>query len=70
MNFKINSRPLFTIIFKLKKDNFKARDFSPLIERVLDGVSCLVGNANIHFNQSKNLNYFDLMLIIQLFSSF
>ena len=38
MNFKINSRPLFTIIFKLKNDNFKTRDFSPLIERVLAGV--------------------------------
>ena len=37
-NFKINSRPLFTIIFKLKNDNFKTRDFSPLIERVLAGV--------------------------------
>ena len=30
--------PLFTIIFKLKNDNFKTRDFSPLIERVLAGV--------------------------------
>ena len=38
MNFKINSSPLFTIIFKLKNDNFKIRDFSPLIERVLAGV--------------------------------
>ena len=38
VNFKINSRPLFTIIFKLKNDNFKTRDFSPLIERVLTGV--------------------------------
>ena len=38
VNFKINSRPLFTIIFKLKNDNFKTRDFSPLIERVLVGV--------------------------------
>ena len=41
MNFKINSRPLFTIILKLKNDNFKTRDFSPLIERVLAGVECL-----------------------------
>ena len=39
VNFKINSRPLFTIIFKLKNDNFKFRDFSPIIERVLAGVS-------------------------------
>ena len=38
MNFKINSRPLFTFIFKLKNDSFKTRDFSPLIERVLAGV--------------------------------
>ena len=46
MNFKINSRPLFTIIFKLKNDNFKTRDFSPLIERVLFGVSDLKNSAN------------------------
>ena len=38
MNFKINSRSLFTIIFKLKNHNLKTRDFSPLIERVLAGV--------------------------------
>ena len=38
MNFKIISRPLFTIIFKLRNNNFKTRDFSPLIERVLAGV--------------------------------
>ena len=38
MNFKLNSRPLFTIIFKLRNDNFKTQDFSPLIERVLAGV--------------------------------
>ena len=31
-------QPLFTIIFKLKNDNFKTRDFSPLIEFVLTGV--------------------------------
>ena len=42
MNFKINSRTLFTIIFKLKNDNFKTRDFSPLIERVLAGVMCFL----------------------------
>ena len=35
----INSRPLFTIIFKLKNDNFMTRDFSPLIEWVLSSVS-------------------------------
>ena len=38
VNFKINSRPLFTIIFKLKNGNFMTRDFSPLIKRVLAGV--------------------------------
>ena len=38
VNFKINSRPLFTIIFKHKNDNFKTRDFIPLIESVLVGV--------------------------------
>ena len=38
VNFKINSRPLFTIIFKLKNRNFMTRDFSPLIKRVLAGV--------------------------------
>ena len=38
MNFKINSRPLFAIICKLKIDNFKTRDFSPLVARVLAGV--------------------------------
>ena len=38
VNFKINSRPLFTIIFKLKNVNFRTRDFSPLILRVLSGV--------------------------------
>ena len=45
MNFKINSRPLFTVIFQLKNDNFKTRDFSPLIERVLAGVGrCIHSN--------------------------
>ena len=39
MNFKTNSTPLFTIIFKLKNNNFKTQDSSPLIERVLAGVS-------------------------------
>ena len=33
------SRPLFTIIFKLKNGNFITRDFSPLIKRVLAGVT-------------------------------
>ena len=35
---KKKSRPFFIIIFKLKNSNFKTRDFSPLIERVLAGV--------------------------------
>ena len=39
VNFKINSRPLFTIIFKLKNDSSETRDFRPLSERVLAGVS-------------------------------
>ena len=38
VNFIINSRPFFSIIFKLKNGNFMTRDFSPLIERVLTGV--------------------------------
>ena len=42
VNFKINSRPLFTTIFKLKNVNFKSRDFSPLIEWVLAGVEVLL----------------------------
>ena len=42
VNFKINSRPLFTIIyFKFKNDNFKTQDFSLLIEGVLSGVNGL-----------------------------
>ena len=40
MNLKINSRPPFTIIFKLKNDNFKTQYFSPHIKRVLAGVAC------------------------------
>ena len=35
---KKKSTPFFIIIFKLKNGNFKTRDFSPLIERVLVGV--------------------------------
>ena len=38
VNFKINSRPLFTIIFKVKNVNFMTPDFIPLIEWVLAGV--------------------------------
>ena len=42
MNFKLNSRPLFTIICKLKNDKIKTRDSSPLIETVLAGVTVVV----------------------------
>ena len=45
MNFKINSRPLFIIIFKLKNDNFKTRDFSPLIERGPAGVTATYAHS-------------------------
>ena len=40
MNFKMNSRTLFIIIFKLKNDNFKTQDFSLLVKRVITGVMC------------------------------
>ena len=53
MNFKINSKPLFTIIVKLKNDDFETRDFSPLIERVLAGVTVQSGSstfASLLFN--------------------
>ena len=39
VNFKINSRPLFTIIFKAKNVDFKTRDFIPLVEWILAAVS-------------------------------
>ena len=42
MDFKKKSRPFFIIIVKLKNGNFKTRDFSPLIERVLAGVKVSV----------------------------
>ena len=38
VNYKINSRPLSTIIFKLNIGNFMTRDFSPLIKWDLAGV--------------------------------
>ena len=47
VNFKINSRPLFTVIFKLKNDIFKTRDFSLLIERVLAGVFSDGGSSGL-----------------------
>ena len=39
MNFKINSLDYFLPSFLRKNGNFKTRDFSPLIKRVLAGVS-------------------------------
>ena len=52
VNFKINSRPLFTIIFKLKNDNFKTRDFSPLIKRVITDVMYSKINF-LHINSQR-----------------
>ena len=52
MNFKKKSRPFFIIIFKLKNGNFKTRDFSALIERVLAGVN------GINFSQTSKFNVF------------
>ena len=46
---KKKSRPFFIIIFKLKNGNFKTRDFSPLIERVLAGVISIQSNWLHHF---------------------
>ena len=52
VNFKINSRPIFTIIFQLKNDNFKTRDFSPPIERIL---------ACVHLSNALNaLSFYNL----------
>ena len=42
VDFKKKPRPFFIIIFKLENGNFKTRDFSPLIERVLAGVHNLL----------------------------
>ena len=60
VNFKINSRPLFTIIFKLKNYNFKTWDFSPLIERVLAGVKHwmfdLMNKLLFHKNKSDGMD--------------
>jgi hypothetical protein len=62
----------YTQLLQLQDPNhpFWLRTFSKCYFCLSAIDSCLVGNANIHFNQSNNLNYFDLMLIIQLFSSF
>ena len=58
MNFKINSRPLFTIIFKLKNDNVKTRDFSPLIERALAGVKCPKGQKKVEDFASISFGFY------------
>ena len=60
MNFKINSRPLFTVILKLKNDNYKTRDFSPLIERILAGVTYVhffSGEKNFFFHGNESSNH-------------
>ena len=58
VNFKINSRPLFTIIFKLKNVNFKTWDFSPLIPRVLS-VVVINFELTLSFNKKfKNWFFF------------
>ena len=56
MDFKKKSRPFFIIIFKLKNCNFKTRDFSPLIERVLAGVNTRKTNFLFLFFSLTNEN--------------
>ena len=60
VNFKINSGPLFAIFFKLKNDNFKTRDFSPLILEKLAGVPC---NHWILRDQMLFQKYFELIVL-------
>ena len=71
MIFKINSRPLFTIIFKLKNNNFKTQDFSPLIERVLAGVMYkgFMKIENDAFRSAKSY-FFDKLAFISYFLFF
>ena len=66
-NFKINSRPLFTFIFKLKNDNFKTWDFSPLIERVIAGVYLV---ARIWSNVIFLTQFYKLHLWVETLSCF
>ena len=47
MNFKIKILDHFSPYFILKNGNFKTRDFSPLIERVLAGVKKEVERSQI-----------------------
>ena len=55
VNFKIDFRPLFTIIFKLKNDNFKTRDFNALIERVLAGVTLCADKLYVYNSPNFSL---------------
>ena len=57
VNFKITSRPLFTIIFKLKNVNFRTRDFSPLIEWVLAGVNFFQKNNTAVYHHEWRISY-------------
>ena len=59
---KKKSRPFFIIIFKLKNSNFKTRDFSPLIERVLAGVSEEILSLFPYFMQWEK-PFFDYTII-------
>ena len=80
VNFKINSRPLFTIIFRLKNDNFKTHDFSPHIEKVLAGVSLwmklihtepvlwnLLQKSKLHITYSQMFLDYDYMSTAPIF---
>ena len=60
MNFKINFRTFFTIIFKVKNDNTKARNFSPLIERVLAGVSSICKLKKLAFREFTDYNSYSI----------
>ena len=72
VNFKMNSRPLFTIIFKLKNDNFKTRDFSPLIKRVITGViehlnfllPFIAENTKYHVSKEICFSFFAKWIIV------
>ena len=66
VNFKINSRPLFTIIFKAKNVNFKTRDFSPLIEWVLAGVDKQPTEGGGGTTQKKNWVHWNLFFKLLL----
>ena len=65
VNFKINSRPLSTIIFKLKNGNFMTRDFSPLIKRVLVGVMYMSRLVYVNYIKSVKIFRFSFWKIIR-----